>query len=82
MRDFWHDLEVSTNDQQRRLLRLINCHLDDLSRCIEAAVSERLEIRLEPVAIHLAVPNAQEFHTSIQDLFAKGKPLALLGNDN
>lgn len=39
---------------------------------MQAVVSERLSVRLEPVDLRLKPPSAQEFHDSLQHLFATG----------
>ncbi len=43
---------------------------------VQAVVSERLSVRLEPVDLRLQPPTAQEFHDSLQRLFAAGAPTA------
>jgi tRNA U34 5-carboxymethylaminomethyl modifying GTPase MnmE/TrmE len=72
VRGFWHQLETATNERQRALLRRLNGHLEGLSRAIEAVVAERLSVRLEPVDLRLQPPTAQQFHDSLQRLFAAG----------
>ena len=54
------------------LLRRLNSHLAELSAEIEATVSEALAVELEPVAIRLQPPSAQDFHKSLEELFAQG----------
>ncbi|KAK9830273.1 hypothetical protein WJX72_010744 [[Myrmecia] bisecta] len=70
--EFWQQLERATNERQHTLFRRINTHLQALSQRIEAAVGEVLEVRLEPAHIRLEMPSAQDFHTSLQTLFAEG----------
>ena len=70
---FWHDLEVATNDKHQQLIGILNVHLDSLARDVEQVVGAALNLRLEPLDIQLDPPNAQQFHKSIQDLFETGK---------
>ena len=72
VRDFWHQLEVSTNGRQVVLLRRINEHLAELTQEIEATVSEVLAVELQPVAISLTPPSARDFHNTLATLFAQG----------
>ena len=74
MQDFWKDVETATNERQRSMFHCINQHLQTLSRQIEATVGRVLEVRLEPVTIAMDPPAAQDFHESLQNLFAMGKP--------
>ena len=67
-------VQMASNDRQRTLLRRLNVHLEQLSRTIEAVVSESLSVRLEPVDLRLEKPSASEFHDSLQELFAAGAP--------
>ena len=39
VQEFWHDLEISTNEKHQELVRVINAHLDRLARDIEDVVS-------------------------------------------
>jgi len=41
-------------------------------------VGKSLDLKLEPVDIHMDPPSAQEFHNSIQDLFTAGGCLLAL----
>jgi len=38
VQEFWHDLEVSTNQKHAELVQVINAHLDRLARDIEDVV--------------------------------------------
>ncbi len=79
MRDFWHALEAATNERQQAMFRLLNRHLKRLTQRVEVAVGEALEVQLEPAALHLDPPTAQQFHSDLQDLFDTGNyPLNLL----
>ena len=72
VRDFWQDVETATNERQRAMFQCINRRLDSLSRQIEATVGDVLDLRLEPVTIAMDPPAAQDFHDSLQNLFAQG----------
>ena len=72
VRDFWQDVEAATNERQRAMFQCINRRLEGLSQQIEAAVGEVLDLRLEPVTIAMDPPAAQDFHDSLQNLFAQG----------
>ncbi|KAL3150332.1 hypothetical protein ABBQ32_000177 [Trebouxia sp. C0010 RCD-2024] len=72
VRDFWQDVEAATNERQRAMFQCINRRLESLSRQIEATVGEALNLRLEPVTIAMDPPAAQDFHESLQNLFAQG----------
>ena len=74
---FWHDLEVATNDKHQQLIGILNVHLDSLARDVEQVVGAALNLRLEPLDIQLDPPNAQQFHKSIQELFDTGENLSL-----
>ena len=76
VQDFWKDVETATNERQRSMFHCINQHLQSLSRQIEATVGRVLEVRLEPVTIAMDPPAAQDFHESLQNLFAMGKDLS------
>ncbi|CAL8468472.1 g8012 [Coccomyxa elongata] len=69
VRDFWHALEAATNERQQAMFRLLNHHMKRLAQRVEAAVGEALEVVLEPAALHLDPPTAQQFHSDLQDLF-------------
>ena len=45
---------------------------------MQAVVAERLSVRLEPVDLRIAPPDAQEFHDSLQRLFTEGGALACM----
>ncbi len=72
MRDFWHALEAATNERQQAMFRLLNHHMKRLAQRVETAVGEALEVVLEPAALHLDPPTAQQFHSDLQDLFDSG----------
>jgi hypothetical protein len=72
--DFWQDVEVATNERQRSMFQCINRRLESLSREIEGTVGQVLDLRLEPVTIAMDPPAAQDFHDSLQNLFAQGDP--------
>ena len=63
---------MSTNAKQVQMLGSINAHLERLARQIEHLVGAALDVRLEPVLIRMEPPSAQEFHSSLQDLFRMG----------
>lgn len=65
-------MEAATNERQRAMFQCINRRLESLSRQIEATVGEALNLRLEPVIIAMDPPAAQDFHESLQHLFAQG----------
>lgn len=73
VRDFWQDVEAATNERQRAMFLCINRRLESLSRQIEATVGDVLDLRLEPVTIAMDPPAAQDFHDSLQNLFAQGQ---------
>ena len=75
MRDFWYQLEVSTNGHQVVLLRRLNAHLAELTKEIEDSVCEVLAIEVQPIAISLTPPSAQDFHDTLAQLFAAGTVL-------
>jgi hypothetical protein len=50
----------------------ITCLTHLTSHIVQAVVEERLSVRLEPVALRLKPPSAQEFHDSLQRLFTEG----------
>jgi hypothetical protein len=75
VRDFWHALEAATNERQQAMFRLLNRHLKRLAQRVEVAVGEALEVQLEPAALHLDPPTAQQFHADLQDLFDTGAHL-------
>ena len=77
VRDFWQDVEAATNERQRDMFQCINRQLESLSRQIEATVGEALDLRLEPVTIAMDPPAAQDFHESLQNLFAQGISMLL-----
>lgn len=77
VRDFWQDVEAATNERQRAMFQCINTRLESLSRQIEATVGEALDLRLEPVTIAMDPPASQDFHDSLQNLFAQGMITAL-----
>lgn len=77
VRDFWQDVEAATNERQRDMFQCINRQLESLSRQIEATVGEALDLRLEPVTIAMDPPAAQDFHDSLQNLFAQGMIMLL-----
>ncbi|DBA79311.1 TPA: hypothetical protein ACH3X2_007790 [Trebouxia sp. C0005] len=70
--DFWQDVEAATNERQRSMFQCINRRLESLSREIEGTVGQVLDLRLEPVTIAMDPPAAQDFHDSLQNLFAQG----------
>lgn len=70
--EFWHELEAATNERQRKMFRQVNRHLEALSRAIESAVADQLDVRLEAVDIRLTPPTADAFHASLQELFNDG----------
>lgn len=70
--DFWQDVEAATNERQRSMFQCINRRLESLSREIEGTVGRVLDLRLEPVTIAMDPPAAQDFHDSLQNLFAQG----------
>lgn len=72
VRAFWHELEVSANGHQEVLLGRLNTHLAEITQEIEAVVGEALAIELQPVAISLPLPSAQDFHETLAELFAQG----------
>ena len=72
--DFWQDVEAATNERQRSMFQCINRRLESLSREIEGTVGRVLDLRLEPVTIAMDPPAAQDFHDSLQNLFAQGDP--------
>jgi len=74
VRDFWQDVEAATNERQRSMFQCINRRLESLSREIEGTVGQVLDLRLEPVTIAMDPPAAQDFHDSLQNLFAQGDP--------
>lgn len=59
------------------MFQCINRQLESLSRQIEATVGEALDLRLEPVTIAIDPPAAQDFHESLQNLFAQGISMLL-----
>jgi hypothetical protein len=75
--DFWQDVEAATNERQRSMFQCINRRLESLSREIEGTVGQVLDLRLEPVTITMDPPAAQDFHDSLQNLFAQGDPASL-----
>ena len=77
VRDFWQDVEAATNERQHSMFQCINRRLESLSRQIEATVGEALDVRLEPVTIAMDPPAAQDFHDSLQNLFAQGTIIVL-----
>ncbi|DBA78877.1 hypothetical protein WJX77_008617 [Trebouxia sp. C0004] len=70
--DFWQDVEAATNERQRSMFQCINRRLESLSREIEETVGQVLDLRLEPITIAMDPPAAQDFHDSLQNLFAQG----------
>ena len=78
--DFWQDVESATNERQRHMFQCINQHLRALSSQIEATVGRVLDVRLEPVTIVMDPPAAQDFHESLQNLFALGTTLCVISH--
>ena len=72
IQEFWHELEVATNEKQQQMVGTINQHLSSLARDIEDVVGRTLDLRLEPVDIRMDPPTAQDFHDSLQQLFSSG----------
>lgn len=72
IQQFWHDLEVATNEKHQQLISVLNQHLDNLARVVEKVVGGTLNLKLEPVIISLEPPTAQQFHNSVEKLFAAG----------
>ena len=72
IQEFWHELEVATNEKQQQMVTTINQHLSGLARDIEDVVGRTLDLRLEPVDIRMDPPTAQDFHDSLQQLFSSG----------
>lgn len=70
--DFWHQLEIAANEQQRTVIGKINKQLDKLSLAIERSVGEVLDVRLEPVHLHIKAPSSEEFHECLAVLFKRG----------
>eukprot|EP00198_Chlamydomonas_reinhardtii_P007707 XP_001697044.1 predicted protein [Chlamydomonas reinhardtii] len=54
------------------LLSALNTHLAALSRRVEGAVSEALEVRLAPADIRLRPPSAEELHSDVAELIERG----------
>lgn len=73
MREFWHELESATNERQAAMFGLLNGHLARLGARVEAAVGGLLHVRLEPAALCLAPPSAQQHHADLQALFDAGE---------
>ena len=68
----WRVMEGATNARAGALVESLNGTLDELSLRVEGAVSEALEVRLDPVTVNLAVPDAMQFHDDLQELIEKG----------
>lgn len=75
VREFWHALEEATNERQQAMFQLLNSHMKRLAQRVEAAVGEALEVQLEPTALRLDPPTAQQFHADLQNLFDTGECL-------
>ena len=73
VREFWHELESATNARQAAMFGLLNGHLNRLGGRVEAAVGGLLHVRLEPAALHLEPPSAQQHHADLQALFDSGE---------
>jgi hypothetical protein len=75
----WRVMEGATNARAGALVESLNSTLDGLSARVEGAVAEALEVRLEPVTVHLAAPDALQFHEDLQELIEKGAWWVLSG---
>ncbi|KAK3237427.1 hypothetical protein CYMTET_52497 [Cymbomonas tetramitiformis] len=69
VREFWHEMEIATNERQRAFIQEINGALAELSAEVEATVEEQLgSVTLEPVRISLVPPTITEHHTHLTEL--------------
>lgn len=72
MYDFWGVLEAVAASRNTELLRVLNIHLVELSRRVEGAVSEALEVELVAADIRLRPPSAEQLHSDVEELIKKG----------
>eukprot|EP00854_Cymbomonas_tetramitiformis_P007094 gene7094-8463_t len=72
VREFWHEMEIATNERQRAFIQEINGALAELSAEVEATVEEQLgSVTLEPVRISLASNVRRFFVELIEEMSAE-----------